>query len=164
MSLRGQRLTPAGVLYFPARFEQVSLDGGQDPVKAEEKRKKALVRSGLLLDHTQVLQAMEPCEDQPQYLPYSLDKEGQRRGYLADGEQMGALADFVFAKVAALGDELFEGKIDPNPYFFDTQSDNGCAFCPYSAVCRGRRQERWLKKVKEPEEFWRQVKEGKKHG
>ena len=163
-SLREKELTPAGVLYFPARFEQVSLDGGRDAAKAAEKRQKAMTRSGLLLDQTQVLQAMEPCEGEPQYLPYGLDKEGERKGYLADRGQMKDLADFVFGKVASLGDELYEGKIDPNPYFYDTKNDNGCAFCPYETVCRGRRQERWLKKIKEPEEFWRQVKEGADNG
>lgn len=161
--LLGKPLTPAGVLYFPARFDQVSMEDKQNKGKLEEKRRKNQIRSGLILNDKNVLQAMEPCEEDPRYLPYSHDKEGNRKGYLADAGQMALLADFVFGKVAELGDELYSGRIEANPYFFDMMS-NGCAWCPYGSVCRDNRKERWLKKVKEPEEFWQRVEEAREHG
>ncbi len=161
--LLNKPMTPAGVLYFPARYDQVSMDGKQNRGKMEEKRRKNQVRNGLILNEERTLQAMEPCQENPVYLPYSYDKEGNRKGYLADAGQMGILADFVFEKVAELGDELYSGSLEADPYFLDTKY-NGCAWCPYGTVCRDSKKERWLKKVKDSEEFWQRVGEAKKHG
>ena len=71
------------------------------------------------------------------------------------------LERFVFRTVAALGDELADGRIDPDPCIRDAK-DSACAFCPYSEVCAGHEQPRWLKKIT-AEEFW-QTLERREHG
>ncbi|MBQ3216454.1 MAG: PD-(D/E)XK nuclease family protein, partial [Oscillospiraceae bacterium] len=147
---------PAGVLYFPARMEQVNLPSKHDEITLEKKRRESSKRSGLILDEEPVLQAMEVCDHEPTYLPYGYDKTGERKGSLVTAERMSQLAELVFAKVAQLGDELYSGKIEPNPYFFDSKS-NACAFCPYGTVCRTDRKERWVKRVKSADEFWQEV-------
>ena len=155
-SLLGAPLMPAGVLYFPARAETVTVDDRLEEKKADKKRRENKKRSGLLLDNARVLQAMEPCEGDPVYLPYSLDKEGARRGDLASPERLARLERFVFGTVAALADELYDGQIAANPYFFD-QRDNACRFCPYAGVCRSSREERWLVGPKDAKEFWQRL-------
>lgn len=157
-SLLNEPLKPAGVLYFPARIERVTVDDRLNEKKAEEKRRKAQKRSGLLLDSAPVLQAMEPCAEEPEYLPYGCDKEGARIGDLASEEQLALLEHFVFRTVAALADDLYCGEIAPNPYFFD-QSDNACRFCPYQTVCRDSRTERWLSGPKNAQDFWQRLEE-----
>ena len=151
-------MKPAGVLYFPARIERVTVDDRLNEKKAEEKRRKAQKRSGLLLDSAPVLQAMEPCAEEPEYLPYGCDKEGTRIGDLASEEQLALLEHFVFRTVAAFADDLYCGEIAPNPYFFD-QSDNACRFCPYQTVCRDSRTERWLSGPKNALDFWQRLEE-----
>ena len=121
--LMDTQLKPAGVLYFPARVERVSVDDKRAEAKIEEKQRKAQKRSGLLLNTAPVLQAMEPCENEPCYLPYTINKEGEREGYLASEEQLARLERFVFRKVASLGDSLYSGEIDPNPYYFDMKDN-----------------------------------------
>lgn len=160
-ALLGQRMEPAGVLYFPARYDTVNLENRLDEAKLEKKRRESLIRNGLILNDEGVLQAMEPCTDEPRYLPYRFDREGIPQGYLASGEQLRLLADFVFGKVAQLGDRLYSGDISPSPYYFD-RLNNGCAWCPYASVCRDEKKERWLRRVKSPEEFWQEVE--KQHG
>ena len=106
---------------------------------------------------------MEPCEDEPTYLPYKHDKENNRVGSLFTTQQLHLLEKYVFKTVAALGDELYSGEIAPNPYYL-TNSSNACAYCPYASVCRGNKEERWLNKVKSADEFWAQIGEEKKNG
>lgn len=152
-------LLPAGVLYFPARVERVTIPDKLDQAALEKKRRKNLQRSGLLLDEEPVLQAMEPCEGEPEFLPYGYDRSGERTGDLASAEQLDALEKYVFRTVAALGDGVYEGKLAPNPYFCGDRS-NACLYCPFSGVCRGEREERWLASIKDPAEFWKAVEEG----
>lgn len=81
----------------------------------EKERRKQLRRSGVLLNSDPVLEAMEPCGGSPRFLPYTLDKEGRKTGDLASFAQLAQLERFVFRTVAALGDELADGRIDPDP-------------------------------------------------
>lgn len=156
--LLGVPLLPAGVLYFPARMERMNMPDKLDEEKMELKRRQMQKRSGLLLDREPVLQAMEPCGGEPRYLPYSLDRDGARRGSLASEAQLQLLERFVFRTVAALGDELYSGNLTPNPYFLDLNA-NACTWCPYAPVCRGGGERRWLAKVRTAEEFWTRLEE-----
>lgn len=158
--LHGEPL-PAGVLYFPARIERVSVRDRLAQAEIEKERCKQLRRSGVLLNSDPVLEAMEPCGGSPRFLPYTLDKEGRKTGDLASFAQLSQLERFVFRTVAALGDELADGRIDPDPCIRDAK-DSACAFCPYSEVCAGHEQPRWLKKIT-AEEFW-QTLERREHG
>ncbi len=156
-------LRPAGVLYFEAKAENTSLKNKFNEKDMQKKQKEQKKRSGLVLDNEAVLQAMEPCEDEPTYLPYKHDKENNRVGSLFTTQQLHLLEKYVFKTVAALGDELYSGEIAPNPYYL-TNSSNACAYCPYASVCRGNKEERWLNKVKSADEFWAQIGEEKKNG
>lgn len=161
--LIGQPLEAAGVLYFPARVERVTVQNRFDEKKMNEQRQKAQRRSGLLLDREDVLQAMEPCDGSPTYLPYSYGKDGERKGDLANREQLDALRRHIFKTVARLGDELYSGKVAPNPYFCDNMN-NACLWCPYGSVCRDCGEKRWLTKLKTPEDFWQAIEGGDGHG
>ena len=153
--LHGEPL-PAGVLYFPARIERVSVRDRLAQAEIEKERRKQLRRSGVLLNSDPVLEAMEPCGGSPRFLPYALDKEGRKTGDLASFAQLAQLERFVFRTVAALGDELADGHIDPDPCIRDAKDS------AYSEVCAGHEQPRWLKKIT-AEEFW-QTLERREHG
>lgn len=152
-TLIGQKPEAAGVLYFPAKEEKVSLADKLDSQSMEKKRRESKRRTGLVLDSYDVLQAMECCESNPEYMPYAYDKENNRTGSLFTGEQLEQLERFVFACVGRLSDALYSGEITANPYFINGEGD-ACKFCPYATVCRENRQERWLNKVTKSEEFW----------
>lgn len=147
-------LTPAGVLYFPARIESISLKDKNE--YSDSKRHQKQRRSGLLLEWDSVLQAMEPCEENPIFLPYQIKKDGERTGDLASMERLGRLKAFVFRKVAELGDELYSGLISPNPYYYDGKSEV-CGYCPYKMICGGQERERIIQKIKDPEFFWKEL-------
>lgn len=143
-------LRPAGVLYFPARVQRVSIPDKLDTEAMQKKRRENERRSGLLLQDDALLWAME-SSNTPRFLPFKYDKSGNRKGDLATREQLAALEEFVFSRVAELADDLYSGALTPNPYV-DSSSD-ACAWCPYKEICRDRGQQRWAQKLK-PEEFW----------
>ena len=162
----GRSLEPAGVLYFPARFEVETTKGRVDPEEAEKQRRAKLRRKGLLLDVEEVLQAMEPGTD-PVYLPYKTSKKtGERSGDLADEGQLELVEDHVRHTLGALADTLWAGKIAPDPYWRGDEH-NACAFCPYRTVCRVDSGEVPLRRLRAVSrtEFWNALeKEAKERG
>lgn len=155
--LAGRSLTPAGVLYFPARSETVTVKSAGNISEAQRKQLNGKKRSGLLLNSDPVLQAMEPCsqEENPIYLPYKKKKSGEKTGDLASGEELAKLGEFVFRKLSELGDQLYSGDISPNPY--DLGGSSPCKWCVYSNICRDRVNVRELQKVKDLKEFWERL-------
>ena len=152
-------LIPAGVLYFPARAETVSVKSRAEMLEAEKKKNDGRKRSGLLLNSGAVLEAMEPCTEgcDPLYLPYKFDKEGQRVGDLATAEELSILGKFIFRKLAELGDQLYSGDISPNPYEIDGYPF--CKWCCYGDICREHKEIRQLEKLKNRDEFWANVRQ-----
>jgi ATP-dependent helicase/nuclease subunit B len=157
-----QKPYPAGVLYFPARREQVSKQERLSPQELEQHAVDSHRCSGLLYRDERVLQAMEPGEA-PRFMPYRNDKRGVAQNYLADGEQLRALEEFVFSKVAELGDELYSGRIRPNPYEGTGELGSACQWCPYGNVCAEQREVRRLERMS-PNAFWEAVEGGCAHG
>lgn len=148
-------LQPAGVLYFEAKAQNTALKDKLNKDEMLTVQNMGKKRSGLILDNDAVLQAMEPCDHNPVYLPYKVNKAEERSGSLANSQQLRILRDYVYQTVADLSDVLFSGDISANPYFL-TNASNACAYCPYASVCRDTKQVRWLEKVK-PTEFWSQI-------
>ncbi|MBQ4566370.1 MAG: PD-(D/E)XK nuclease family protein [Oscillospiraceae bacterium] len=157
-------LTPAGVLYFPARAEAVSVKSRVELPDGEKKKREYRKRSGLVLDSGPVLDAMEACPEgkAPLYLPYKVDKQGERKGDLASTEELALLGEFVFRKLAQLGDQLYSGDISPAPYELDGATP--CAWCCYGSVCRENKKPRLLDKLKNQDAFWALIREEVENG
>lgn len=160
--LTGEPLFPAGVLYFPARMDGVTVKDKFSEDDADAAHRKLLRRQGLLLDDERTLHAMEPGEGAPVYLPYSL-KKGERTGYLASARQLRALEGFVMDKVASFADGLARGEVAPNPYCTD-ENRGACSFCPYASLCGEDVPKRWLEKIPNAEAFWSIIGEEAAHG
>ena len=162
----GRDLEPAGVLYFPARWDVETTKGRLDPEEAEKQRRKKLRRKGLLLDVEEVLQAMEPGSD-PVYLPYKVSKKtGERSGDLADERQLDLVEGHVRHTLGALADSVWEGTIAPDPYWRG-EEHNACRWCPYRSVCRVDSGELPLRRLRSVSrsEFWEALeKEAKDRG
>ena len=151
----GRTLEPAGVLYFPARYDVEQTKGRLDPEDVEKLRRKKLRRKGLLLDDEEILQAMEPGAE-PIYLPYKITKKtGERTGSLADRRQLGLVEAHVRRTLGTLADSLWAGTIRPDP-FWRGEDHNACRWCPYREVCRVDSGEVALRKLRavSRDEFW----------
>ena len=159
----GNRVS-AGVQYFPARAPYVSVDGAMTAEEAAQERKKLYKRSGLLLQNTDSLEAMDPTESLER-LCCKRKKDGTITGDLADGIQLGQLKDYLKQLLSHMVDEIADGNITANPYTRGTSFD-ACAFCPYGSVCHKETVENRRNYQKmEPQRFWEEIgKEGKTHG
>ena len=152
----GGRCYPAGVEYFPARAPYLSVKGDMDAQDVERKRRKAWQRSGMLLDDSQILAAMEPEDGEKKVLTDI---------FRADRDQLRKLETYVFGLLTGLVEDIASGDVTPNPYTRGTAFDP-CTFCPYGAVCHPAEnaQRRNFERITQ-ERFWETVeKEGKHHG
>lgn len=161
----GSSVSPAGVLYFPARLPVLPGSGSTDEATAEKDRRTQLRRKGLLLDDDASLQAMEHTEDgNPVYLPYKTLKSGDRSGDLATDTQMKQLKDYVFRTVADMTDRIFSGNLAPTPYARGTY-DGSCVYCEYKSVCHigsGKVAVRSLKATSAAR-FWEEIEQEGEH-
>lgn len=160
----GGTVVPAGVLYFPAKLPILSDTEKPSSENAEQARRSQLRRKGLLLDDERSLQAMEPTEETPRYLPYKVLRSGERSGDLATGEQITLLKNYVFRTLADMTDEIFGGTLTPNPYARGA-SDGACKYCEYRTVCHidsGKIEVRSLKTTSAAR-FWETLEKEAEH-
>ncbi|NCB50720.1 MAG: ATP-dependent nuclease subunit B [Clostridia bacterium] len=130
----GREIVPAGVLYVPARDLILSESSDLTDDEIAEKRAAGLKRSGLVLDDSSVIRAMEP-EGAARRLPIKW-KDGTPTGEaLASAERLGLLSRHIDETLTVLANELRKGSIAANPYFKGS-ADNACQYCDYAAACR----------------------------
>jgi ATP-dependent helicase/nuclease subunit B len=159
--LEHENLTPAGVLYFPARKGKISVKNRNDVDALRKEREKQERRSGILLSNESVLQAMEPG-DTYRFLPCKKKKDGELAGDLASTEDLQLLEKHVFRQISGIADGIHSGKLEPNPYYMDSNYF-GCAWCPFTSVCKGQGEKRVFEKVN-AEEFWERLREEEQNG
>lgn len=154
LSRTEENVVPAGVLYVPARNPVV--DGERtltdDQVAAAQSR--SLRRQGLVLNDPEVIAAMEHAQGGYRFLPIG---EGRgRNDYLASGEQMALLDDYINDALKAAAGQMAQGNIAADPYWHDGNR-NACRWCDYRAACHFEEccgdSRRWRRSVTSGE-FW----------
>ena len=127
-------ISPAGVLYVPARDVILKAPRNVSDEDLEELRTGALRRSGLVLNDPTVVEAMEKG-DVKKYLPVRKTKDGALVGEsLAGPEQFAQLSAFVGSMLRRAAREIADGGIACSPYYKNA-ADNACLFCDYGDVC-----------------------------
>ena len=156
----GMPVVPAGVSYLPAREEILSMDRNASEQEVEKAMKRALRRTGLVLNQPEVLQAMEHSAlEHACYLPVTFGSGGKSiTGGLASAEQLGKLSRYVDKLLHQIAAELRRGNVDADPWARGPQ-ESACTYCPFASACffdEKRDRLRRIGKVEE-ESFWRFV-------
>lgn len=127
-------IQPAGVLYLPAKIPLVSMYREASPDERERAQLKEMRMNGLLLDHPDILRAME-TDAAGIFIPVSFKKDGTPKSgsSLASLQQFGQLKNKISSLLLSMAASLRQGEIAAVPV---KGSLDGCAYCPYAAVCR----------------------------
>lgn len=127
------RELPAGVLYMPAAEPSVSVDRGAREEKIKAEADKQLKMSGVVLSDQEIIQAME-AGARGRFIPASLNKDGSLGRYSSalSRQELHTVLEYSKLLIAAMGRELLEGRVEPEPAL---TGRNSCRYCPYSPVC-----------------------------
>ena len=162
-SLYNYAITPAGVLYLPARAAVAKGSRGMTEAERQKQTDAELRRHGLLLDDPEVLEAMEAInEGGPRFLPVKVSSHtGAITGEaLVTAERLGKLKTHTQHILAEIAGELSSGIIDADPYWRGPEK-NACLYCDYASAChfedgRGTDRRRYLPTI-DSETFWASV-------
>ncbi len=124
---------PAGILYMPAGEPAVSAERGSGQEEVEKVNRRQLKMSGLVLDDSGIIQAME-AGAKGEFIPAALKKDGtpDSRSSVLSPEHLGLVLEHSKRLVASMGQALLEGEAAARP---NMKNHSACQYCPYGAVC-----------------------------
>lgn len=151
-------VTPAGVLYLPARLPVVRVDRDQEGEVLEKAKIRALRMNGLLLEDPEVVRAMEP-EASGLFIPAKLNARGEFDHYssVASLEEFGKLKQRIEQLLGDMAAALRAGEVAAVP---TAGAVDACAYCDYRSVCGREREDpvRYLA-ARDRQEVLRELKE-----
>lgn len=129
-----ENITPAGVLYFPARLDTVKSDREQSEEMRRKGRYRSLKMNGMLIEDNELIRHMDKnCEGI--FLPVKYDeKKGEFKGNLISLPLLEKLAKHMDKTIRDMGDSLHDGKVSAFPVS-GSGNTNTCLYCDYSDVC-----------------------------
>ncbi len=132
---KNAQIVPAGVLYFKAGVQTVTLDAELSPEAVEETVSGGLTRKGLLLDDLDVLRAMDK-DLSGKYVQVKLKKDGtpSKNDSLTSLEDFAALLKETENTVRRIGGEIKSGNAHTAP-ICDKKHD-ACKYCAMKPICR----------------------------
>lgn len=127
-------VTPAGVLYMPARFEPFGADRDDTAEKKDEQRIVTGKMDGMILDDGEVLKGMDHSL-QGALLPMKINKRTNAvSGQFISLTQLGLLAKRMDKILKKMGDDLHGGKVEAKPVYGKNHAYT-CDWCDYRSVC-----------------------------
>lgn len=124
--------TPAGVLYYPANSPIVSVSRGATDEEIEAERQKKCTMTGIVLDNSEVIKAMDSTESGT-YIPVKY-KGGEFVGSLIGLAQLEKLKEKADGILAEMANSLHSGNIEALPAYGESYK-HVCDYCDYKAVC-----------------------------
>jgi len=155
-----RNVTPAGVLYFPARIEPMKSDREADVDTRTRNRYMNTKMRGMLVEDEQIIRRMDK-KGEGLYLPINYDKKtGELKGNLISLEALGRLASKMDEIIKDMGNSLHAGKVDPRPLMGGGHT-NTCLYCDYGDICMQRKPNyRYIEDLKHHECIEKLMKEG----
>lgn len=123
-------VSPAGILYLPAKLPVVRIERAIPENELERKRLATMRMNGLLIDDPDVLRAME-ADLAGVFIPVSTLKSGDmsKTSSLASLEQFGHIQRRIQELLLDMAAQLRRGAVDAVPV------QDGCRYCDYHDIC-----------------------------
>lgn len=129
-----ESITPAGILYFPARLSPSKTDRNEDEESVEKKRLATGKMSGMLVLDGESVQAMDKSKKSI-FIPVKFDsRTGNIKGNFITLSQLERLGEVMDRIISDMGNSLHEGIVPAMPIFGQGHSDT-CTWCDYQDVC-----------------------------
>ena len=129
-----ENITPAGVLYYPARVNILKAEREKSREERKLKRYMTTKMQGLLVEDEQIIRRMDK-KGEGLFLPVSFDKKtGALKGNLISLDALARLASKMDGIIKNMGDSLHEGKVDARPLMGGGHTKT-CEYCDYGEVC-----------------------------
>ena len=126
----GEEALPAGIMYVNVNPVIVKLDRGEGLAEAEKKLRDKKKRSGLLLDDSAVISAMDMTEGQ-EFLP-----DVKKAENLATADEFGRLFSHIERLLSRMGRGLRSGRIEKDPVRMPGDKEDGaCKYCDFAPYC-----------------------------
>ncbi|MBP3939163.1 MAG: PD-(D/E)XK nuclease family protein [Clostridia bacterium] len=132
-----KNIKPAGVLYMPVNAPFVNAGRDEDEVDIKAEKQKSAKMSGMILDDSRVIYAMD-SRLSGNIVPAYVKKDGENSGTLISLKQMGLLMKKVEKILEDMALSLHNGEICVRPsYSKSTASpyNDVCQYCDYKEVC-----------------------------
>lgn len=127
-------VTPAGVLYMPARFEPYDAERSDSEEAKAAKRMEGGKMDGLILNEGEVLLGMDHSL-RGTLLPVTVNKRsGAVSGRFITLTQLGLLAKRMDRILRQMGEDLHAGRVEARPVFGKNHGYT-CDWCSYRSVC-----------------------------
>ncbi len=127
-------ITPAGVLYFPAKIEAMKSDREQSAEQRQASRHKNLKMKGLLVDNEEIIRRMDKS-GAGIFLPVEFKaKSGELKGKFISLETLSKLGKHMDNIIKQMGESLHSGKVPAHP-LMGSGHTRTCEFCDYADVC-----------------------------
>ena len=133
------QIIPAGVLYHTSRIDVQRTEHPVSETDSLSYAEKKLVRSGILLSETEVLNAMEEGLE-GNYIPVTSKKDSLKmtHGELKSLEEFGQLYNDVTDTLIRIGNKIKSGDASARP--IEIISDSPCRYCKLHPICRKKTQ------------------------
>ena len=138
--LSGTDYCPAGVIYSPASLKKISGERGMTSVEA--KQREMLKNNGLIVDDSDVINAMEVGMQKHVDKNAVVSVKGgetflSKATYVADPQQFKVIRDYIRGLLREMGEALHRGEIGANPAkgIYDS-----CQYCEYRILCSQERK------------------------
>ncbi len=162
----GSNTVPAGALYIPTRDSIENASRDIDPAELADNQNKKLRRSGIVLDDSDVIGAMERnISGRARFLPVKYLKDGSvdANSSVASLERLGKLRRLVERRLSQLADALLGGDIEAHPGC-GSSGVSVCRFCDFKQACHfdptnGKDREHFLASISK-KKVWELLDEG----
>lgn len=130
----GKDIVPAGVIYFPARFDPFDGERADDKKTQKEKMLVKGKTNGMILKNQTVIEGMSK-DGASAFVPFEINqKTGRLKGNFVSLEQLGRLGKKLDEIMANMGNELHSGHVPARPVSGKNRTDT-CEWCDFQSVC-----------------------------
>ncbi len=129
----GERLVPAGAVYFSAQPGQVSSEAPMGETEAVERTINEISRTGIALADEAILRAMDP-DLSGKYAPAKIKRDGSMTAGAKTEAEMDEIKNALSAVMRQVGDKMKTGCAAAHPTACDGRMP--CTYCKMRPVCR----------------------------